>query len=113
MVGRRKRLPHDAVQPGLPDGAGPGRKAVAAREKLELHIITTKTQTAGVLFRSLGRVELVVSTRDVQHRGTEGGGAGVVPIAGQGAADGDYGADGIRVGRGEAITERQGLPETE
>src|ERR1035438_3362017 len=67
---------HGAAQPALPDGAGTGRKAVAAREKLELHIITTKTQTARVLFRSFGQVELVVSARDVQHGGAEWGGAG-------------------------------------
>src|ERR1039457_314747 len=70
-VGKLKHTPplHDAIQPALPDGAGAGRETVRAFEKLELHVITTKTQTPRVLFRSCRRVKLVVAARDVQHRG--------------------------------------------
>src|ERR1019366_243695 len=78
---RRKRLPHQAVQPVLPDGAGAGRETVPAFEQVELHVITTKTQTPRVLSRSFGGVEPVVAARDVQPGGTYAAGVRIVPIA--------------------------------
>src|ERR1039458_7452882 len=107
----RKRLPHYAVQPVLPDGAGAGWETVPAFEQVELHVITTKTQTPRVLFRSFGGVELVVTARDVQHGGTYAAGVRIVPIAGHRAAEGGHAADGIRVRPGKAIVERHGLGE--
>src|SRR5664280_2470576 len=114
-VGKLKHAPplHDAIQPVLPEGAGTGRETVPAFEEVELHVITTKTQAARVLFRPFGRVELVVTARDVEHGGTYAAGVGVVPIAGQRAAEGGHAADGIRVRRGKAIVERHGLGKTE
>ena len=83
-----------------------------AFEQVELHVITTKTQTPRVLFRSFGGVELVVTARDVQHGGTYAAGVRIVPIAGHRAAEGGHAADGIRVRPGKAIVERHGLGET-
>src|ERR1019366_2565982 len=113
-VGKLKNAPplQDAVQPVLPDGAGAGWETVPAFEQVELHVITTKTQTPRVLFRSFGRVELVVTARDVQHGGTYAAGVRIVPIAGHRAAEGGHAADGIRVSPGKAIVERHGLGET-
>src|ERR1035441_4408494 len=104
-IGKLKHAPplHDAIQPVLPDGAGAGRETVPAFEEVELHVMTTKTQTERVLFRSFGRVELVVAAGDVQHRGTNAAGVRVVPIAGHRAAEGGHAADGIRVRLGKAI----------
>src|ERR1035437_4181585 len=100
-VGRRGTLwvplPHQAVQPVLPDGVGAGRETVPAFEHVELDVITTKTQTPRVLFRSFGGVVLVVTARDVQHRGAYAAGVRIVPIAGHRAAEGGHAADGIRV----------------
>ena len=71
----------NAVQPALPDGAAAGREAVPAFEKLELHVITTKTQAARVLFRSFGRVELVLGQQNAVAGLHVVGEAGVRPTS--------------------------------
>ena len=67
-----------------------------AIEQMELHIITTKTKRACILFRAFGRVKFVLAARDVQDGRADAAGMLVVPIAGQAAADADHAADGIR-----------------
>jgi hypothetical protein len=80
---------------------------------MELHIITTKTQTGCILFRAFGRVKLVLAARDVQDGCADAAWALVVPIAGQAATDADHTADRIGMRLGKAIVERDGLGEAE